>query len=105
MNVIHLIPHIPKFLKIGAIVFCLMCLFFAINMASKYEHQKTETEIHRTKAKELEEKIHELSMANRELLQIRHTLVQEKALLSKEIDSLQEKYSTREDWKITTEKN
>ena len=93
-----------KFLTIGAVLFCLMCLFFAINMASKYEHQKTETEIHRCKVKELEEKVHELSTINQELLQMRYSLVQEKEQLPKEICALREKYAEAEDWKLTTKK-
>jgi regulator of replication initiation timing len=81
-----------------------MCLFFATNMAAKYEHQKTETEIHRSKVKELEEKIHELSTINQELLQMRYALVQEKDRLTKEITALREKYAEAEDWKLTTKK-
>ena len=93
-----------KFLKIGTVLFCLMCLFFAINMASKYEQQKTETERHCSKGKELEEKIHELSTINQELLQMRYALVQEKDQLTKEIRALREKYAEVEDWKLTTKK-
>lgn len=93
-----------KFLKIGTVLFCLMCLFFAINMASKYEQQKTATEIHCSKVKELEEKIHELSIINQELLQMRYALVQEKELLTKEISALREKYAEADDWKLTTKK-
>ena len=93
-----------KFLKIGTVLFCLMCLFFAINMASKYEQQKTEIEIHRSKVKELEEKIHALSAINQELLQMRYALVQEKEQLTKEISALREKYAEAEDWKLTTKK-
>ena len=93
-----------KFLKIGTVLFCLMCLFFAINMASKYEQQKTETEIHCSKVKELEEKIHELSIINQELLQMRYALVQEKDQLTKEISALREKHAEAEDWKLTTKK-
>lgn len=96
--------NMSKFLKIGALLFCLMCLFFATHMTSKYEYQKTETGIQRNKVKELEERIHELSITNRELSQIRHTLVQEKEHLSKELQALQDKYSEMEDWKITMEK-
>jgi regulator of replication initiation timing len=81
-----------------------MCLFFATNMAAKYEHQKTETEIHRSKVKELEEKIHELSTINQELLQMRYALVQEKDRLTKEITALREKYGEGDDWKLTTKK-
>ena len=93
-----------KFLKIGTVLFCLMCLFFAINMASKYEQQKTETERHCSKGKELEEKIHELSTINQELLQVRYALVQEKDQLTKEIAALREKYAEADDWKLTTKK-
>ena len=97
-------PKASQFLKIGIVLFCLMCLFFATNMAAKYEHQKTETEIHRSKVKELEEKIHELSTINQELLQMRYALVQEKDRLTKEIAALREKYAEAEDWKLTTKK-
>ncbi|HHT9138257.1 MAG TPA: hypothetical protein ACFYEK_13575 [Candidatus Wunengus sp. YC60] len=97
-------PTASKFLKIGIVLFCLMCLFFATNMASKYEQQKTETEIHRGKVKELEEKIHELSTINQELLQMRYALVQEKEQLTKEISVLREKSAEAEDWKVTTKK-
>lgn len=93
-----------KFLTIGIVSFCFMCLFFATNMAAKYEHQKTETEIHRSKVKELEEKIHELSTINQELLQMRYALVQEKDRLTKEIAALREKYGEGDDWKLTTKK-
>ncbi|MBI2471726.1 MAG: hypothetical protein HYV59_10870 [Planctomycetes bacterium] len=93
-----------KFLKIGTVLFCLMCLFFAINMASKYEQQKTETEIHLSKVKELEEKIHELSAINQELLQMRYSLVQEKEQLTKEISALREKYAEADEWKLTPKK-
>ena len=93
-----------KFLKIGTVLFCFMCLFFAINMAAKYEYQKTETEFHSGKAKELEEKIHELSIINQELLQMRSTLVREKELLTKEISALREKSVETEDWKLPPKK-
>ena len=93
-----------RFLTIGIVLFCFMCLFFATNMASKYEHQKTETEIHRSKVKELEEKIHELSIINQELLQMRYALVQEKDQLTKGISALREKHAEAEDWKLTTKK-
>ncbi len=94
----------PKFLKIGVVLFCFMCLFFAINTASKYEHQKTETEIQTNKVKELEEKIHELSSTNQELVQIRYNLVQEKEQMAKEIKTLREKCLEFEDWKHAIEK-
>ena len=74
-------------------------------MAAKYEHQKTETEIHCSKVKELEEKIHELSTINQELLQMRYTFVQEKDQLTKEIAALREKYGEGDDWKLTTKRN
>ena len=93
-----------RFLTIGIVLFCFMCLFFATNMAAKYEHQKTETEIHRSKVKELEEKVQELSTINQELLQMRYALVQEKDRLTKEIAALREKYAEAEDWKLTTKK-
>ena len=93
-----------KFLKICIVLFCFMCLFFATNMAAKYEHQKTETEIHRSKVKELEDKIQELSTINQELLQMRYALVQEKDRLTKEIAALREKYAEADDWKLTTKK-
>ena len=63
-----------SFLKIGVVLFCFMCLFFATYMASRYEHQKTKTEIQVSKARELEEKIRELTTANKELLDIRAAL-------------------------------
>ena len=97
-------PKASQFLKIGIVLFCLMCLFFATNMAAKYERQKTETEIHRSKVKELEEKVHELSTVNQELLQMRYALVQEKDRLTKEIAALHEKYGEGDDWKLTTKK-
>ncbi len=90
-------PKASNFLKIGIVLFCFMCLFFATNMAAKYEHQKTETEIHCSKVKELEEKIHELSTINQELLQMRYALVQEKDQLTKEIAALREKYGEVDD--------
>ena len=93
-----------RFLTIGIVLFCFMCLFFATNMAAKYERQKTETEIHRSKVKELEEKVHELSTINQELLQMRYALVQEKDQLTKGISALREKYAEVEDWKLTTKK-
>ena len=93
-----------RFLTIGIVLFCFMCLFFATNMAAKYERQKTETEIHRSKVKELEEKVHELSTVNQELLQMRYALVQEKDQLTKEIAALREKYAEADDWKLTTKK-
>ena len=96
--------NISKLLKIGTALFCLMCLFFAINMASKYEHQKTQTEIQRNKVKELEEKIDSLSTANQELLHMRDSLLQEKEQLAKEISSLREKYSEIKEWKLAIEK-
>ncbi len=93
----------PKFLKIGVVAFCLMCLFFAINMASKYEQQKTETEIHRAKAEELEEKMRELSALNQELMHIRATLSQEKEQLAKEVSTLREQqHAGANDWKLTS---
>ena len=97
-------PKASTFLKIGIVLFCFMCLFFATNMAAKYERQKTETEIHRSKVKELEEKVHELSTINQELLQMRYALVQEKDRLTKEIAALREKYAEADDWKLTTKK-
>ncbi len=95
---------VSMFLKIGIVSFCFMCLFFATNMAAKYEQQKTETDIHRSKVKELEEKIHELSTINQELLHMRYALVQEKDQLTKEIAALREKYGEADDWKLTTKK-
>ncbi|MDN3514719.1 MAG: hypothetical protein NG747_10000 [Candidatus Brocadia sp.] len=89
--------------KIGLISFCFMCLFFATFMASKYEHQKTQTEIQTNKVKELEEKIHEISFANKELCQIRSVLVREKEQMAKEINALREKSLELEDWKLTIE--
>ena len=93
-----------KFLKIGVVLFCLMCLFFAINTASKYEYQKSETEIHRNKVMELEEKVNELSLINQELMQMRSALVIEKEQLAKENNALREKHSESDDWKLTNKK-
>ena len=90
---------VSGFLKIGVVLFCFMCLFFATYMASKYEHQKTRTEIQIGKLKELEEKIRELSTINQELLQIRSVLVQEKEHMAKEISTLREKHIESEGWK------
>jgi septal ring factor EnvC (AmiA/AmiB activator) len=90
-------------LKIGVVLFCFMCLFFATYMTSKYEHQKTETEIQASKVKELEEKIHELFTTNQELLHIRSALVQEKEQLAKEINTLREKQIESEGWKHALE--
>ena len=90
---------VSGFLKIGVVLFCFMCLFFATYMASKYEHQKTRTEIQIGKLKELEEKIRDLSTTNQELLQIRSVLVQEKEHMAKEIDTLREKHIESEGWK------
>ena len=90
---------VSGFLKIGVVLFCFMCLFFATYMASKYEHQKTRTEIQIGKLKELEEKIRDLSTTNQELLQIRSVLVQEKEHMAKEISTLREKHIESEGWK------
>ena len=90
---------VSGFLKIGVVLFCFMCLFFATHMASKYEHQKTKTELHIGKVKELEEKIRDLSTINQELLQIRSVLVQEKENMAKEINALREKHIESEGWK------
>ncbi|MFN3531335.1 MAG: hypothetical protein ACK41Q_02315 [Candidatus Brocadia sp.] len=95
---------VSSLLKVGTVLFCFMCLFFATYMASRYEHQKTETEIQTNKVKELEEKVHELSAINRELLQIRSVLVQEKDQMEKEINALREKCLEFEGWKHATEK-
>lgn len=95
-------PHISKFIKIGAVLFCFMCLFFAINTASKYEYQKTETKIQGNKVRELEEKIRELTITNQELLNIRMILAQDREQLKKEISALQKKYPELEDWKLTS---
>lgn len=95
---------VSSLLKIGAVLFCFMCLFFATYMASRYEHQKTETEIQTNKVKKLQEKIHELSATNQELLQIRSVLVQEKERMAKEINSLREKCLEFEGWKHAIEK-
>ncbi|MCF6156611.1 MAG: hypothetical protein E3K36_15560 [Candidatus Brocadia sp.] len=95
---------ISRFLKIGTVLFCFMCLFFATYMASRYEHQKTETEIQTYKVKELEDKIRELSAANQELLHIRSALAQAKERMAKEIDALREKYLEFEGWGHAVEK-
>src|SRR5574341_869998 len=90
-------------LKIGTVLFCLMCLFFAINTASKYEHQKSETEIQINKVKELEKKVVELTTTNHELLQTHSVLVQEKERMAKEINTLQQKCLEFDDWKHAIE--
>jgi Na+-transporting methylmalonyl-CoA/oxaloacetate decarboxylase gamma subunit len=100
----HITPKISSILKIGMVLFCFMCLFFATYMASRYESQKAETEIQASKVKELEEKIHELSAINQELLQIRSLLAQEKEQMVKEINALQEKCHDLEGWKDAIEK-
>lgn len=93
-----------SFLKIGVVLFCFMCLFFATYMASRYEHQKTKTEIQVSKARELEEKIRELTTTNNELLRIRAALAQEKEQMAEEINTLREKCLEFEGWKHTAEK-
>ena len=100
----HFGTKISNVLKIGTVLFCLMCLFFAINTASKYEHQKSEAEIQTKRVKELEEKIHELSTTNQELLQMRTVVMQEKEQMVKEISILQQKCLEYEDWKLAIEK-
>lgn len=94
---------VSGFLKIGVVLFCFMCLFFATYMTSKYEHQKTETEIQASKVKELEEKIRELSATNQDLLHIHSALVQEKEQMANEINTLREKYLEIEGWKHAIE--
>ena len=92
---------VSGFLKIGVVLFCFMCLFFATYMASKYEHQKTRTEIQIGKLK-VANRIYsprELSTTNQELLQIRSVLVQEKEHMAKEISTLREKHIESEGWK------
>ncbi|MCF6159293.1 MAG: hypothetical protein E3K32_12175 [wastewater metagenome] len=102
MDITKHIPHMSKSLKIGAVLFCFMCLFYAVNMASKFEHQKTQTEIYKKRVKELEEKIQEVSALNQELAQIHHIPAQgKKEQGSKEIDPLQEKNPVPGDWKLT----
>lgn len=96
--------RVSRFLRIGTVLFCFMCLFFATYMASRYEHQKTETEIQTYKVKELEDKIRELSTTNQELLHIRSALVQEKEQMAKEINTLREKCLEFEGWKHAVEK-
>lgn len=100
----HVTPKVLSFLKVGTVLFCFMCLFFATYMASRYEYQKTETEIQASKVKELEEKIHELSTTNQELLQIRSVLVREKEQMAKEINTLREKCLEFEGWKHAIER-
>lgn len=89
---------VSGFLKTGVVLFCFMCLFFATYMASLYEHQKARTEIQTMKVRELEEKVHELSTVNRELMRIRSLLVQEKGEMTKEISALREKCLAFEGW-------
>jgi len=93
--------NLSRLFRIGTAAFCFMCLFFAISMASKYEHQKTQTESHLQKIKELEKKVNELSRINQELSQMRHSLVQEKEQLAKEIHNQKEKSPETESWKLT----
>jgi len=100
----HISTKVSNLLKIGIVLFCFMCLFFATYMASKYEYQKTETEIQAGKVKELEEKVHELSTTNQELLHIRSALAQEKEQMAKEINTLREKCLEFEGWKHAIEK-
>ena len=100
----HINTKVSRLLKIGIVLFCFMCLFFATYMASKYEYQKTETEIQAGKVKELEEKVHELSTTNQELLHIRSALAQEKEQMAKEINTLREKCLEFEGWKHAIEK-
>lgn len=100
----HISTKAASFLKIGAVLFCFMCLFFATYMASRYEHAKTETEIQAHKVKELEEKYQELSMIHQELLQTRTVLIQEKEQMGQEINMLQGKNIRPEDWIHTREK-
>ncbi len=92
---------LSRLFRIGTAAFCFMCLFFAISMASKYEQQKTKTEIHLQKVKELEEKVNELSRINQELSQMRNSLVQKKEQLAKEINNQKEISSETESWKLT----
>ncbi len=100
----HISTKTASFLKIGAVLFCFMCLFFATYMASRYEHAKTETEIQAHKVKELEEKYQELSMIHQKLLQTRTVLIQEKEQMVQEINMLQGKNIGPEDWIHTREK-
>ena len=100
----HVSNKVSSFFKIGAVLFCFMCLFFATYMASRYEHVKTETEIQAHKVKELEEKYHELSRINQELLQTRAVLIQEKEQMVQKINMLREKNVGFEDWIHTREK-
>src|SRR5574337_1350609 len=100
----HISTKVSSLLKIGIVLFCFMCLFFATYMASKYEYQKTETEIKTNKVKELEENIDKFSTINQELLHIRSVLVQEKEHMDKEISTLREKCLEVEGWKHAIEK-
>ncbi len=93
-----------KFTKIGVVVFCFMCLFFAVQTASRYEHQKTETEKYRVKVQELEEKIHELTSINQGLLQTQQVLEYNKKQGSATIPFLEEKDSKTQDWKLAPKK-
>lgn len=95
----HVSAKASGFLKIGAVLFCFMCLFFATYMASRFEQEKTTTEIQTVIIKELEEKCQELSLINRELLQTRTVLLQEKEQMSREIEMLRVKTIGFEDWK------
>ncbi len=94
---------VSSLLKTGVVLFCFMCLFFATYMASRYECQKTETEIQSRKVKELEEEVHELTAINKELLRIRTVLAQEKEQVVKEVNTLREKCIEFEDWRHAIE--
>lgn len=101
---VHVSAKASSFLKIGVVLFCFMCLFFATYMASRYEHEKTKTEIQTDKVKELEEKYQELSIINQELLQTQTVLIQEKAQMAQEIEVLRAKTIEFEDWKHPAKK-
>lgn len=94
---VHVSAKASSLLKIGAVLFCFMCLFFATYMASRYEHEKTKTEIQTDKVKALEEKY-------QELMQSHTVLVQERAHMAQEIEVLRTKTIEFGDWKDAVEK-
>ena len=96
--------NMAKFTKIGVVAFCFMCLFFAVQTAARYEHQKTETEKYRVKVQELEKKILELTSINQGLLQTQHVLEYNRKQVATGIPFLEEKGSKSQDWKLAPKK-
>ncbi|HHT9110908.1 MAG TPA: hypothetical protein ACFYDZ_07075 [Candidatus Brocadiaceae bacterium] len=96
--------NMAKFKKVGVVAFCFMCLFFAVQTAARYEHQKTETEKYRVKVQDLEKKILELTSINQGLLQTQHVLEYNRKQLTTDIPFLEEKDSKTQDWKFAPKK-